>query len=452
MEQKSSVVKAPGFLKRDNYLILKYIIFGIVFSLVILIFSLSMSVVAKQRQAISVNNYTRTNQIYSGPLTQNSPSIDALSENSAIYKDKALSYQVAKNYAENTSLVKTTGQVVMLADFVKKGLVYQPTYKTEFNAAYELKNDLAEDSAVEFFFPFPVNTQLSEISHAKLLVNGQEISNAKANTTNVTGTADAMTQGLKWEGVIPKQSTVKIEVSYNTVGLSQFSYVGIENPKGAQDVDFTLTIKGIRSYDIENGLSVDKREFGDNSVVLQWNKQNLYSSPRISVSVGDKLNPSTQVSRIYWVMAPLYIVAISILLFLAYRFGKKMRIFDMLIITVLYVLYFPFVHYLSSFTIDPTIEALSIFKNVGYFSMPLYGAFAMAWLVIGGMLFYLFARLSSLKFALKFILPALVLFLGFFPLVLTVPEYSILLTLIGVIALVAIIIQSRLQIHQQNTT
>lgn len=455
----------PGLLKRDNYLILKYIVFGLIFTGAILIFSFIMSVVARERQSISLNNYNRTKAIYNGPLNQTAPSLGALSEDSAVYKAKSLDVTTAQRYAENTSLTKTAGQVLMKADFVKKGLTYQPSYRTEFNASYELKNDLTEDSAVEFVFPFPADSQAFEISNARLLVDGKEIPNAKATITpgdiSLNTKPDyydsynarpvpASVQGLKWEGVIPKNSTVKVEVSYNTVGLSQFTYTGIENPKGAQDVDFILTIQGLRSYDVAAGLAVDEREFGDNSVTLKWHKPNLYSTPTISVSVGDKLNPATQVSRVYWVMAPLYIVAISILLFLAYRFGKRLRIFDMLLVTVLYVLYFPLVHYLSSFTIDPTMEALSMFKNVGYFSMPLYGAFAIAWVVVGGMLFYLFARLAGGKFSVKFILPSLVLFLGFFPLVLTVPEYSILLTLIGIVALMAIVIQSRLQMMKEE--
>lgn len=453
-------LSTPGFLKRDNYLILKYIVFGLIFTGVILIFSFIMSVVARERQSVTMNNYERTRTIYNGPLNQTAPSLGVLSKDSAVYKDKGLDSTRAQRYAENTSLTKTSGQVLMKADFVKKGLTYQPAYRTEFSASYELKNDLNEDSAVEFVFPFPADSQAFEISNARLLVNDQEIPNAKTTITasevfenyNSYNPKPVLptVQGLKWEGTIPKNSTVQVEVSYNTVGLSQFTYTGIENPKGAQDVDFVLTIQGIRSYNVEQGLAVDERKFGDNSVTLKWHKPNLYSTPTISVSVGDKLNPSTQVSRVYWVMAPLYVVAISILLFLAYRFGRRLRIFDMLLVTVLYVLYFPLVHYLSSFTIDPTMEALSLFKNVGYFSMPLYAAFAIAWLAIGGMLLYLFTRLSGAKFSMKFILPALLLFLGFFPLVLTVPEYSILLTLIGIIALMTIIIQSRLQMAKAD--
>lgn len=467
--------RPQGIFSRDNYLVLKYAIAVLIFTGLIGVFSLVMSAISAQRADITENNYESTARIYNGPLTQASPTINAFSaaEDSAFYKTQPITSEQATTYAKNTALLSTSGDVVIDADFVKKGLSYQPTYRTTFQASYVLKNSLREPSVVTFAFPFPANTIDSEISNATLSVDGKEIDDAKAqfdrntyfsNLSDTTGdpfndeyyeggydyTAPTQVPGLKWAGEIPAQGSVTVTVTYETVGLSLFRYEGIENPNGAQDFNFKVTINGIRAYDIPDGLSVDSKEFGSKQVVLHWNKTDLYSTPAVAVSVGDKINPSRQVSRVYLVMTPLYIVAITILLFLFYRFGKRLSVFDLALFTVLYGLYFPIVHYLSSFTIDPTIEVFAALDTVGYFSMPLYGAFAITWCVIGGLMFYLTARLSSINFAIKFLLPCLVLFLGFFPLVLTVPEYSILLTLIGITALVTIVIQSRLRLAKQN--
>lgn len=466
--------RPQGIFSRDNYLVLKYAIAVLIFTGLIGVFSLVMSAVSAQRADITESNYASTARIYNGPLTQASPTINAFSEaeDSAFYKAQPITTEQATAYAKNTALLSTSGDVVIAADFVKKGLSYQPTYRTTFQASYVLKNSLTEPSVVTFAFPFPANTTDSEISNATLSVDGKEIEDAKAQFdrdtyfSNLSDTTikpfyesdygdsyDYTTQtvpGLKWAGEIPAQGNVTVTVTYETVGLSLFRYEGIENPNGAQDFNFKVTINGIRAYDIPDGLSVDSKEFGSKQVVLNWSKTNLYSTPTVAVAVGDKINPSRQVSRVYLVMTPLYIVAMTILLFLFYRFGKRLSVFDLALFTVLYVLYFPIVHYLSSFTIDPTIEVFSALDTVGYFSMPLYGAFAITWCVIGGLMFYLTARLSGTTFAVKFLLPCLVLFLGFFPLVLTVPEYSILLTLIGITALVTIVIQSRLKLAKQN--
>lgn len=442
--------------KRSNPLIAQYVVFVVIFTMVIGVFSLIMSSIAHERNAIYYNNLAATEMLYNGPIRQSAPSLGAIAQDSAFYSENNLSIAQVRRFVENTTLKSTNAEVIMNADFVKKGLTYQPTYQTTFTAEYLLKNELEEESVISFDFPFPVNVDSQEISNARLIVNGEQIPNAKSKvdvaTTPVydpyypTPTRTNQADGLSWEGKIPAGGEVLVVVSYDTVGLSTFDYQGIENPKGAQDFNFKATINGTRSYNVVDGLSVTERNFGDNSVELVWNKPDLYSRPNVQVSIGDKLNPSTQVSRVYLTMAPVYFVFIIILLYLAYRFGKnKLSLFDVLLVTILFTVYFPFVHYLSSFTVDPTIEIFSNLKNVPTFSMPLYGAFLIAVLIIGGLMYYLLGKVAGFRFSSKFGVPAVILALGFFPLVVTIPEYSMLLVLIGVVALLAIIVQARVK-------
>lgn len=440
--------------KSVDSLVIQYIFFTIIFTIIIGVFSLIMSAIAQERNEIAYRNYSGTAELYGGPLAQSAPSLGMLDTKSSLYVENDLSYDVAKRYVENTSLQSTDADVTITADFVKKGLVYQPTFKTSFKSVYLLRNELNEESLIKFQFPFPGNISSQEISNATLLVNGEEVTNAKTQITiNPTKSPydynyynNTQYDGLSWEGKIPAGEDVNVEVRYETVGVSSFNYEGIENPKGSQDFKFKVTINGTRSYDVNDGLAVSDREFGDGAVSLFWDKPDLYSKPKVSITVGDKLNPSAQVSRVYLTMAPVYFVFIIITLYLAYRFGKrKLSLFDMLLVTILFTLYFPFVHYLSSFTIDPTIELFSNFSSVPNFSMPLYLAFLIAVVVIGGLMYYLLGRIAGFKFSSKFVIPEMVLALGFFPLVVTIPEYSMLLVIVGVIALMAIIIQTRVR-------
>lgn len=457
-EEKVSKIKTSAVVGQ-------YAVFVIIFTIIIGVFSLIMSEISRGRNDIYYSNRAATEMLYNGPIRQSAPSLGAITQDSELYSRNNLSIAQVRRFVENTTLKSTNAEVVMNTDFVKKGLTYQPTYQTSFSAEYLLKNELEEESVISFEFPFPVNVDSQEISNARLIVNGEQISNSKSKvkvaTTSIpdpyidpyyqtpsSGQAGQV-DGLSWEGTIPADGEAVVLVSYDTVGLSTFDYQGIENPKGAQDFNFKVTINGTRSYNIVDGLSVTERNFGDNSVELAWNKPDLYSRPNVQVSIGDKLNPSTQVSRVYLTMAPVYFVFITILLYLAYRFGKnKLALFDMLLVTILFVVYFPLVHYLSSFTIDPTIEIFSSFKNVPNFSMPLYGAFLIAVLVIGGLMYYLLGKVSDFRFSTKFGIPAMILALGFFPLVVTIPEYSMLLVLIGVVALLAIIVQARVRTLQ----
>ncbi len=439
MVQKPS----PSIIIRDSGYG-KFIALGIVMTILIAIFSLIMSLVAAARNDLANIAYDNTAALYGGPVTQSAPSLNQLSKESDLYTRNNLTPVIVQKYVDNTNLISTDANVVINADFVKKGLMYQPTYRVNFEGNYNLKNTLNEDAIVAFDFPFPSNIQSSEISNAKITIDGVEVENAK----KVISTSDSYgytsnAQGLHWEGSIAKNSIKKIFVSYETVGISTFDYEGIENSKGAQDFKFALTINGTRGYDVKQGLSVDSREFGDGTVKLNWDKKNLFSKPTISVSVAQKLNPSTQVSRIYLTMAPIYVVFIALLVFLSKKFNTKFGLFDMFLVSILFGVFFPLVHYLSSFTIDPTMEIYSGFKSVNEFSMPLYLAFVMAWGVISALIVYLMARVTRPKFTLGIVVPELILFLGFFPLVVTIPEYSILLVLIGVIAILTIIVQAR---------
>jgi uncharacterized membrane protein len=139
-------------------------------------------------------------------------------------------------------------------------------------------------------------------------------------------------------------------------------------------------------------------------------------------------------------------VMISIIIFLAYKFAKPLGTFDVVLISILYALFFPLFHYLSSFTIDPTMEVFAGMSNVSDFSMPLYLAFGIAFVIISLLIYYLIGKVTNFKFSTKFIIPCLFLFIGFFPLVVTIPEYSVLLVLVGIIALSVIVIQTRIKL------
>lgn len=440
-----------------SVLVIKYIITIIVISGILGIFSLFMMQIVSMRNDISIMNYSNTELLYNGPLTQSSPTLGLIESDSVIAKEYNYTPDIWRQFAENTFLTKTEATVDLTANFVKKGLTYQPSYETKFYAKYSLENTLDKESIIKFEFPFPSNIINGEISNAVLKVNGEIIKDAK---NVVTGTVlydsydpsyypmpSNSVNGLKWEGKIAANTTSIVEVQYDTVGMSLFSYEGIDNPKKSQDISLVMTINGTRSYNIISGLSVDKREFGDNFVKLTWDKKDLFSKPQVSVSIGEKLNPSEQVARVYFTLVPVYIVMISILVFLAYKFSKPFAVFDIALVSFLYALYFPLIHYLSSFTIDPTIEIFSQIANVGEYSMPLYMAFVIAFVLIGGLLYYFVGRITSFRFSTRYMLPCLVLFLGFFPLVVTIPEYSILLVLVGVVALMFIIIQTRIKLR-----
>ena len=84
--------------------------------------------------------------------------------------------------------------------------------------------------------------------------------------------------------------------------------------------------------------------------------------------------------------------------------------------------------------------------DVKEYSLGSYHAFMIALGTIGMLVYYLLARTQGLKFATKLGVPVIILSLGYFPLVTTVPEYFGLLTLIGLVFVIIVAIQVRVSL------
>jgi len=152
-------VSTPKHLPR----IWRYILVVSILTAIIGLFSLFMAGVASLRNDIAVNNFNETSSLYNGELDQQAPKLmpikdlttpdaNRLSSLGSVSRQEKL-----KKYVENSNITKTVADVRITADFVKKGLEYQPTFKTRFATQYVLKNSLNEESLVGFEFPFPVN-------------------------------------------------------------------------------------------------------------------------------------------------------------------------------------------------------------------------------------------------------------------------------------------------------
>jgi hypothetical protein len=458
VENQKDKSKIQTFFGEIDKSILKYIAWGVLLTFVTFFCSVIMISITASRSLISDNNYYQTSRVYNGQLEQDAPTLNNVSydlvEEKVSKNEISLSTtkdEAIKNYVQNAEIVSSNGDVLIKSEFVKKGLDYQPTFETNFQMDYVLKNKLDEKSLIAFEFPLPYDLDVSEMSDVILVVNGEEVENPKTKILSKdyldrnykTYPESAYIDGLKWEGELEPLGETNVTVKYTTKGLGQFVYTGFENTSGMQDFNLKLKIEGTRAYDVVSGLSTDKKEFSGDSVTLYWEKPNLFSSPNVNVLVADKLAPGDQVGRVYVIMTFIFITFFSLLVWFGYKFNKKPSIKDLLILTFLFLVYFPFLHYLTSFTVDPTMEVFAGFENVGYFSLSLYSAFGIALSIILGLMIYSQAIVHGLKYSLKTVLPTGLIMLGFFPMVITIPEYSILLSLVGLIILTFIFIQFR---------
>ncbi len=483
MEQKSENSSQPSANKpvsRKAFSIPHWIKLAVIaLAMVLPVFVVSMILLVKtqERQQLIYDMSLKTEYNLGGAVKQMAPSLNAISSESDFYDryneeveseyGYSLSPSVLADYVENTNLISTKGSVIIRIDQVKRGLRYEPAYSTAFVATYVLKNTLDTEAAVEFEFPFPADMLNKEINNALLLVDGVEQEKSVKVIESVTQEQivpstdpsydynwsvpyypeNTAKSGLFWEGTIPAQGQREIEVRYNTVGLGNFSYAGMENPEGSQDLSFSVKIIGSRKYDNLGSLTIDSREYiqeGEQTgVILNWTKPDLFSAPHIEVSVAPRVNPSEHLSEIYVIMVPLYFAFASAVILMVSLLKKQFGGVDMVLLASLFTIFFPLLHYLVSFNIDPSADVLANYEGVVNFSMPLYGAFAIALGVIGSLMVYLLGRVSGWSFSLGVGLPLIIVFMAFFPLAMTLPEYKYLLALIGVVAILGVVVQMR---------
>jgi hypothetical protein len=424
-----------------NRVLLKFISLGFFLTILVFVFAGFMSGVTQYRSYLDDQNFRSTSEIYGTEVQQNAPSLNKIQideDNLGVFEEYFDKEQDLEKFAQNADIVSSNGKVVIEADFVKKGLVYQPSFKSSFDFKYVIKNNLEEKSLINFTFPFPGNIERAELNNVSLIVREKVIENAKVDLSESQYSRQS---GLEWEGELKPNEEVEVNVKYDTKGLGSFNYIGFENQQGTQDFNLDLEIRGTRSYNVISGLSVDSREFTEDSVKLNWDKQDLFSVPQVGVEIGSKLNPSQQMGRIYIAMPFIFIAFFFIMSWASLKNKKELLTKDIFILTFLFVLSFPLLHYLTSFRIDPTLDLP--FYIASDFSLPLGLAFVITLCIIVGLISFLTLGVYGKGYTFKTAIPTSLIMLGFFPFVITIPEYSILLVLLGIALLVFGFIYSR---------
>lgn len=456
---------------------LKLTLVTLMMSFLALVLSITMQIVVQERQSREVQMDMQTSYNYGGEFVQKAPTLNAIEYDSSfgneLKNERGLSssdfLRLAKSYVENTNLLSTNGNVTVNIDLQKRGLRYEPTFVTRFDAEYVLYNSSDEESFVQFEFPFPDNVLNKEINNARLTVDGvivekpvrqNQIVPQQNPNCEIYGNCyeNNSKSALYWEGKVPAKAEVVVLVSYQTVGLSTIVYEGIENPNGAQNFNFEVIVLGSRKYDNQGSLSIDSREYiseeGKNGIILKWEKPELFSKPEVRISVATMTNPAKHLNEMYKIMVPLYLFFAVVLIIMSELLKKKLSPLDLGLLSTLFLVFFPFLHYLVSFNIDPSADFLINTQKDINFSMPLYSAFGISFVLVGGLMLYLVRKTTDLRYTLGSVLPLLLISMGFFPLAMTLPEYKYLLVLLGIVFILAVAIQIRVKrlSHQNDKT
>ncbi len=362
---------------------------------------------------------------WGGSLNQTAPSLKIKSnyqvrkpvtEEDQLKSDEESSSYILPSQQKLTSNIKILSSKIdakLNMDHRRKGLTYFPTYVTNFNAQYIIENQNEEEVEATMNFPLPGKNSL--VWNVGITSQGSEEG------------ATITSHELSWSGTLQPQEQKTIEVVYAARGLDQFTYA-LANTKGLQDFELNVDVTGAEKVDFPEGaLSPSVTEEKDHGWNLTWKFNQVLTSPEITVKLFAKRNISQDVARLFW-FAPILLTAVYASIWgLNQLENKSIKVFDWGLIGALYIMFYPLLAYLVS-----VVDQLNVFQGL-----------AISAATISIISLYLYHYLYNVKFTLTKGVLLQIIFLGFFPIALLMPQLTGLMAVIGAIFILTVIVQLR---------
>ncbi len=320
---------------------------------------------------------------------------------------------VAKNVKVGSSLVKAKIKM----DSRRKGLAYFPTFVTDFEGIYKVKNESSRNVKAYLNFPLPGSGNL--VWNVEVLANGSS-EGAVINSRE-----------LAWSGLMKAGEEKEVVVRYAARGMEEFSY-SLAESSGLQDFYLQVEVDGADRIDFPSGALSPVKSVEDSENKkwnLEWKFDKVLTSPEITVKTFAKQNISEQVAKLFWV-APLLLVAfLMAIIGLGFYRGKSVATFDNMVMSALYMVYYPLLAYV-----------VSVFENIN-----IYQGLAISAGVISLILGYYYRFLFDTKWALTTGVMLQVIFMAFFPVAMLIPQLTGFLVVCGVIAILGVVVKLRVE-------
>ena len=180
----------------------------------------------------------------------------------------------------------------------KKGLIWYPTYKSDFKAVYTVQNKLSETYGINMMYLFPSNDGIYD--NFGLKVNGEEV-------PDVLPYAGRINHLIAFE----PNETKSIEVTYRTQGMDSWWYIFGSDVNLVDNFHLTMTTNFDDINFPDNSMSATTKEKTDDGWKLSWDYNNLLTGIQIGMEMPQKLNPGPFVSRLSF-FAPGFFVPLSV--------------------------------------------------------------------------------------------------------------------------------------------
>jgi len=166
----------------------------------------------------------------------------------------------------------------------RKGLIWYPTYKVNFNGRYEIRNDARIAQDIRFNFILPSKDATYENVALKI---GEQVE--KLNTAT----------GHGFRRIIPLEpgASIMLEVRYKTRGVGRWTYQ-FNNKQGYVSGLNMVLRSNFREIDfIEGSLSPMRLDETTEGLQIVWQANELITRQNIGISMPQKLNPGPLAAR-----------------------------------------------------------------------------------------------------------------------------------------------------------
>jgi hypothetical protein len=275
----------PDFVKK----VLKYsliLFFTIVFSII----AITIGFRIDDRHSNSYSfNLKSVQEIWGGKIVQELPTFQYMKKE---YEDKVNSKtgeseKVLKDKYYNMKIESQKISANIKSNIREKGLLKYPGFNLTFNAKYHLKNLNPNNERLYFSFPLPNNA--GNITDIKV----------KFQDKDYIDDPD-FSDGIQWDGILAKNETVNIEISYNAQGTETFNYAMGANKSEIRNLDMEL-ITDFTNNIIPNGAMVPTSTAGDNKEIKYvWQASNLVTGQNIALNFKISGNYGETVARLFY--------------------------------------------------------------------------------------------------------------------------------------------------------
>ncbi len=234
-------------------------------------------------------NLKSVQEIWGGEIVQNLPQFNYI-EKGFIERENKKTGEIEKIKSDITRSMGISDQSVKIkikSNIREKGLLKYPGFTSTFYGRYILKNLKGSSERLYFSFALPYNA--GNITNIKVKLNDRDYS----------GDSD-FSDGVQWEGVLLKDNSATMEISYTAQGTERFDYAMGNAKAEIKNLDVEI-VTDFTDTDIPNGAMVPTSSAGDNKEMKYiWKASNLVTGQNISLKFKIAGNYGEVVSRLFY--------------------------------------------------------------------------------------------------------------------------------------------------------